>query len=264
MDQGTDKWLEWRKQGVGASEIAAILGISPYKTRHDIFLSKTTDQVNETSFIMQRGHDKEIIARAKYELMNGDEFPPALIENDIYPYMRASLDGYNKEKNHVIEIKYCGKNFKDTIPDYYNVQCQYQMFLTNATCELVWITDDDQIKCVPVERDLELIKTIIAEVVAFWDEVKKNNYKEEISDEKIYLLKLYKEKSLELKALEDEVEKIKTDLLKDLDKKDYETQYGAIRWIEKKGNIEYKNIPELNGIDLEPYRKKSSKYWSIK
>lgn len=264
MEQNSNDWLNWRKLGVGASDISAILGVSPYNTRHDIFLSKTTFVVNETSFVQQKGHDKEKIARAKYELMSGEEYPPALIENDIYPYMRASLDGWNKEKNHHIEIKYCGKNFKEEIPEHYNLQCQYQMFLTGGTCELVWITDDDKIKVIPVLRDLELIKKIISEVIAFWDEVKNAKYIECISEEKINLLKLYKEKNIELKKLEDEIEKIKTDLLNDLEKKDYETQIGAIRWVEKKGNIDYQRIPELAGVDVEKYRKKSSKYWSIK
>ena len=264
IEQNTKAWHDLRRNGVGASDVAAILGISPYKTRHDIFLSKTTDEVQNTSFIQQRGHDKELIARAKYEINTGEEYPPCLVENDIYSYMRASLDGWNKEKNHIIEIKYCGKNFKEEIPEHYNVQCQYQMFLTGGTCELVWITDDDKIKCVPIERDLELIKKIISEVIAFWDEVKNAQYVECISEEKINLLKLYKEKNSELKKIEEEVEKIKNDLLKDLDKKDYETQYGAIRWVEKKGNIDYGKIPELNNVDLEQYRKKSSRYWSIK
>ncbi len=264
MEQNSNDWLNWRKLGVGASDISGILGISPYRTRHDIFLSKTTGEVQETSFIQQRGHDKEIIARAKYELISGEEYAPALIENDIYPYMRASLDGWNKEKNHSIEIKYCGKNFKEEVPEHYNVQCQYQMFLTGGTCELVWITDDDKIQCVTIERDMELIKKIISEVIAFWDEVKNANYIECISEDKIKLLKLYKEKNAALKKLEEEVEKIKTELLNDLEKKDYETQFGAIRWVEKKGNIDYSAIEELKSIDLEKYRKKSSKYWSIK
>jgi hypothetical protein len=33
--------------------------------------------------------------------------------------------------------------------------------------------------------------------------------------------------------------------------------------ITKKGSIEYDNIPELDFVDLEKYRKESSEYWKI-
>ena len=33
--------------------------------------------------------------------------------------------------------------------------------------------------------------------------------------------------------------------------------------VERKGNVDYKVVPELEGVDLEPYRKKSSKYWKF-
>ena len=41
MVQDSPEWREWRKGGVGASEVAAILGTCPYNTAHDIWLVKT-------------------------------------------------------------------------------------------------------------------------------------------------------------------------------------------------------------------------------
>ncbi len=32
---------------------------------------------------------------------------------------------------------------------------------------------------------------------------------------------------------------------------------------ERKGNVDYKKVPELKGVDLDPYRKKPSKYWKF-
>ena len=32
LEQGTKEWLEWRRQGITATESSVILGLSPYKT----------------------------------------------------------------------------------------------------------------------------------------------------------------------------------------------------------------------------------------
>ena len=36
-----EEWLNWRKKGIGGSDVAAVLGISPWKTRRDLFYEKT-------------------------------------------------------------------------------------------------------------------------------------------------------------------------------------------------------------------------------
>ena len=35
-----DEWLSWRKKGVGGSDVAAALGLSPYKTARELFYDK--------------------------------------------------------------------------------------------------------------------------------------------------------------------------------------------------------------------------------
>jgi len=36
-----EEWLNWRKKGIGGSDVAAVLGISPWKTRRDLFYEKS-------------------------------------------------------------------------------------------------------------------------------------------------------------------------------------------------------------------------------
>lgn len=36
-----------------------------------------------------------------------------------------------------------------------------------------------------------------------------------------------------------------------------------VQKIVKSGSIEYSRIPELEGVDLEPYRKKPTEYWKV-
>ena len=39
-DLPEDDWLEWRRKGIGGSDAAAILGISPFATARDIYYDK--------------------------------------------------------------------------------------------------------------------------------------------------------------------------------------------------------------------------------
>ena len=34
------EWLEWRRKGIGGSDVAAIMGISPFRTARDIYYDK--------------------------------------------------------------------------------------------------------------------------------------------------------------------------------------------------------------------------------
>ena len=42
-----EDWLRFRKTGIGGSDMAAIMGLSKWKSPLDIWLEKTTDEVNE-------------------------------------------------------------------------------------------------------------------------------------------------------------------------------------------------------------------------
>ena len=36
-----DEWLDWRKRGLGGSDAAAVLGISPFRTARDLYYGAT-------------------------------------------------------------------------------------------------------------------------------------------------------------------------------------------------------------------------------
>ena len=62
-----------------------------------------------------------------------------------------------------------------------------------------------------------------------------------------------------------EFEELKKELIKasgDADKTDFE--FLTVTKSSRAGSVEYKNIPELKGVDLEKYRKPSTEYFLIK
>jgi putative phage-type endonuclease len=42
-----DEWLAFRKNGIGGSDVPAILGVSRFKTPHDVWLDKITPEINK-------------------------------------------------------------------------------------------------------------------------------------------------------------------------------------------------------------------------
>ena len=127
------EWLEHRRGGVGASDCSAIMGESPYSTMLDIYKSKVNPiEEKEPNWAMQLGNKLEPIARAKYEILKDADFPAANFIHASKPHYRVSLDGYSRELNKAIEVKYCGRNFTDEVPPKYKAQVQYQYAVTNG------------------------------------------------------------------------------------------------------------------------------------
>ncbi|MCJ8293371.1 MAG: YqaJ viral recombinase family protein [Colwellia sp.] len=108
--QGTDEWLEARKEYLTASEAPAMMGDSKYKSRTELLKEKKTGKVKAVSSFTQslfdKGHQTEESARdiIEFELM--EEFKPVVgsIELDGLKLL-ASLDGLSEDEKTVFEHK---------------------------------------------------------------------------------------------------------------------------------------------------------------
>jgi putative phage-type endonuclease len=95
---GSHQWLELRhridnKCVIGASEVPALMGVSPYKTRNDLFIDKMTPvEVNTPTAAMRRGTllEPALIEFAREELDRDIIVPEVMYQNDR---IIATLDG---------------------------------------------------------------------------------------------------------------------------------------------------------------------------
>jgi putative phage-type endonuclease len=62
----TPEQLELRRSGIGGSDIAAILGLSPYATPLDVFRSKVENYVQSDSWAFRRGRLLEPVVAQIY------------------------------------------------------------------------------------------------------------------------------------------------------------------------------------------------------
>lgn len=143
LDQRTDAWFEWRKNGITASESPVIVGLSPYQTPWRLWAEKTgfmeRPDLSKNPNV-QRGVLLEDAVRERIAQDMCDIIEPACAEWDMDPIFRASFDGLTSS-NLPVEIK-CpservfmdvkvNREASETYKLYY-VQVQHQILVADA------------------------------------------------------------------------------------------------------------------------------------
>jgi len=184
------KWLEERRKGIGGSDIAAILGISPFKTAYQVYQEKRKEvedwQGNETT---DWGKRMEPAIRQWYSDKTGRSvrLPDGIIYHQKYPFMLASLDGFTDDQRG-IEIKTArsgkgwGEPGTNEIPDYYAVQCHHYMIVTGFPVFDVPVSimgGSPELYEVPADKEIHEI--IIDAAANFWQRVVDGNPPEPVT-----------------------------------------------------------------------------------
>lgn len=77
IDKATEpeKWLDFRMSGIGASEVAAIMGMSEWKSAHEVYYNKigVFDSRLEENIAMFQGNRLEPLVAEQYEYWDGTE-----------------------------------------------------------------------------------------------------------------------------------------------------------------------------------------------
>ena len=96
LNQRSEEWLQWRSKGVTASDIPIILGLSPYKTRWQLWAEKV-GRINAPDISnnpnVKRGVRLEDEARQLAEGRYGEVLLPLCGECARWDVLRASFDG---------------------------------------------------------------------------------------------------------------------------------------------------------------------------
>lgn len=254
------------------------MGESPYQTPLQLWEERTKRKApQETNFAMARGISMEPRARADFELTHNIEMPPVLGEHPEHPFIRASLDGYNAELNVALEIKCCGKkNFElvksGIVPIDYKAQIQQQILVSGASKVYLHAFNGSTGATLEVLPDIEYCKILLKKLIEFWGFIQNDtpppadparDY-EVIADNALEdYCKIWKaaKEQIELHQiiLDDVEEKIRTGL---------QVQRAVCNGLrltksQRKGGIDYKSIKELEGVDLEKYRRATTESFRI-
>lgn len=191
-----DQFLAGRKKGIGGSDVAAILGFSPYKSPYQLWLDKTgrserKESQNESAHFGNLLEDvvaKEYSRRAGVKVQRVTQqlsLPdhPWAIGNIDRAIINPKIAGNVRFKDgklttdQLLECKtaseYLAKLFgeegSDQVPDYYLTQCLWYLLLSGCQfIDLAVLIGGNKFRMYRIERDDDLIESIFKQVKAFW------------------------------------------------------------------------------------------------
>lgn len=178
----TAEQRETRKQGLGGSDIAVILGLSPWKTPLELYLEKTGElpepdlSANEA---VHFGNVLEDVVADEYARRTGEKVRRnnQTLYHSTHPFLLGHLDREVVGKRKVLEIKTAsgsqrsqwGEPETDQVPEYYLVQVAHYMALRDYdSADVAVLFDGREFVRYTVGRDPELEKMIIDAAVSFW------------------------------------------------------------------------------------------------
>ena len=180
-------WHELRAKYIGASEVAALFGYSPWTTKWKLYMAKTGQlpPQDEKKWMMRGRHFEQGIASYAREELG---FEVLKVEHywtdDACPGLGASLD-YTLLSDHgvPVEIKWVERydgwewNGEELtkIPDYYLLQVQHQMACTSAPRAIVIAFVAGMVRFMIVPRSEGIIGAIRTQVTQFWADVAAKN-----------------------------------------------------------------------------------------
>lgn len=179
-----EEWLRYRKNGIGGSDVAALLGISKWKSEIELWLDKTnqTDNLIEENEAMQWGNIMEPVIRKHFAEVTGKTVLEiqAIIQHPEYPFMLADVDGLTVDdagNPAILEIKtaseYKRSEWEQDIPAYYQTQVQHYLCVTGtAKAYVAVLIGGNTFRVYEVDADAEVQRMLITLEQAFWNKVK--------------------------------------------------------------------------------------------
>lgn len=166
--QRSPEWHAFRKQGIGASDSACILGLNPWKTKRELWLEKLGfGKPVEMNKNIQRGIDLEEPALNWVMKELGIELKPVVLVHNSVSFMYASLDGYNEKLRILVEIK-APRKFYDDIPNIYYCQMHHQLCVSEFNMGLFVQYVNNTGKILEVKRDQSYIDNLLEKEASFW------------------------------------------------------------------------------------------------
>lgn len=196
-----EEWLKGRETfpGIGASEAAAVVGISKWMTTTELWELKTGSRKEkrlEDNEYIAYGTEAEQYIRMLF-LLKHEEYklnyrPYDFLYQKERPWLRCTLDGEleaENGENGILEVKthfVRSKNdlgeWDDKIPDHYYCQILHQFLATGysfayLTAELIFQSGDSQLRTYYFTRHdaSDDMRWLLEQEEAFWNNVIKGN-----------------------------------------------------------------------------------------
>lgn len=277
--QGSKEWLEARYDFLTASQAPVLFDLSRFETPLGLFEEKIMCQemrLNEGKEILfARGHNAEARAR-EWLKEKGFIYEPAVMVNDRFPDLLASLDGLSPDGTRILECKFVGEEAllsvrSGVIPPEHLCQIQAALMVSEAkVCDYFATAPSGESHWLEIAHMPEYQVEIALAAKRFMQNVREGKPPEPgardfFTPEKDERFDLLTSLKAQLDEIEDTYEALKKDLIEAYKDKP-RVQYGRVQIIRtiRKGTIDYAKVPVLKGVDLDKYRKPSSEVVTVK
>lgn len=191
-DMSMEVWLQKRKEGIGGSDAASVLGLNPYKSSLSVYLDKINyeeDNIDleydyhydaskdeEVNYRMELGNKLENFVASEFYLKTGKKVRNVngILRNDKYSFAYANIDRAVVGEKAFLECKvtnsYYKKLWKKEVPVYYQIQCYHYMAVTGAThCYVAVLIGNEDFVIHRLERNEDMISQIMSLEKEFWE-----------------------------------------------------------------------------------------------
>lgn len=173
-----DEWLELRKNGIGGSDAAAVLGLHPFASPVSVWADKTgrsPETPDNEAMWLGRILEEPVAKRIAEENSIKIRRRNAMLQHPKYPWMIADIDYEMVGEKAGVEIKTTNAFTKidfenDEIPPYYYVQCMHYMAVTGYAYWylFVYVVGRKPYKFIILRNESE-IEALIQTEKHFWE-----------------------------------------------------------------------------------------------
>ncbi len=178
--QNRQEWLRERKSYLGGSEIAAIAGLNEYRTAVDVYLDKTSDDIQETtSEAAKWGNYLEDAVAMAYADETGLTLTKEskVLRHPKYEFLGANIDRWVGDREYILECKTAhfikskewGEEYTDQIPDSYLCQVAWYSAITGVPkVDIAVLIGGQDFRIYTYLKNKEFEDKLIAIGVNFW------------------------------------------------------------------------------------------------
>lgn len=179
-----NEWLEYRKSGIGSSEVATILGLNPFETPYQLWRRKIgLDEPKTETFAMKAGHYLEDAVSLFWSDETGRTVIKSsagdwLIRDNERPFLQVSPDrtywltGEKKNASNkgILECKTTQMKIDgDDLPKHWFCQVQYQLGVAGLReGSLAWLCSGREFGYKDLSFVPDFYGWIVEEVEKFW------------------------------------------------------------------------------------------------
>lgn len=194
-------WIKARKEGIGGSDAASVVGANPYKSAISVYLDKIDNDIKENdlnnnyktnniltsslyknhdeskNYKMELGNKLENFVAREFTLKTGKKVRSVngVLRNDKYPFAIANIDkaviGEKAFLECVVTNSFVKKEWIKEVPLQYKIQCYHYMAVSGATHAYVAaLIGNEELIIHKIDREENIINDIMKLEECFWND----------------------------------------------------------------------------------------------